>query len=97
MNTIRQSIGIHEKMGRNHPKGIAIWFNGQVENFEKTRFGWMAIYITVQSCLGSAAAAYILENKASDFMLMACAGITMGCNAIFIAQAPPKWCLFSFI
>lgn len=56
----------------------------------------MAMFITMQSCLGSVACMYILQTKASDVWLMLCAMVTMGCNAVLIAQAPPKWCLVSF-
>lgn len=76
--------------------GVDGWFNRQVQKFENARFGWMTIYITMQSCLGSIACMYILQNKASDVMLASCAAITMACNAIFIAQGPGKWCLLSF-
>lgn len=72
------------------------WFNKQVLKFEKARFGWMTLCITIQCCLGSVACMYILQNKASDFMLVSCAAITMGCNAVFIAQGSGKWCLLSF-
>ncbi len=77
-------------------KGVDGWFNDQVEKFEASRFGWMAIYITAQSCLGSVACMYILKNNASDIMLCICAAITMGCNAVFIAQGSGKLCLLSF-
>lgn len=76
--------------------GVDGWFNRQVEKFEASRFGWMAIYITAQSCLGSIACMYILKNNASDIMLATCAAITMGANAVFIAQGSGKWCLLSF-
>ncbi len=71
-------------------------FNRQAENFEKTRFGWMAMLITIQSCLGSVACMYILQGKASVVVLALCAAVTMGSNAIFIAQANAKTCLIGF-
>ncbi|MGZ3921367.1 MAG: hypothetical protein ACXVC7_13795, partial [Bacteroidia bacterium] len=64
--------------------------------FEESRFGWMTAYMTIQSCLGAIAAAFILQSHASIIMLALCSMITMGCNAILIAQGPGKWCLFSF-
>lgn len=76
--------------------GVDGWFNRQIEKFESTRLGWMAIYITIQSCLGSIACMHILQSKAGDVTLASCAAVTMGCNAIFIAQGPGKWCLISF-
>lgn len=72
------------------------WFTKQAENFEKSRLGWMAIYITVQSCIGSIACMYILKNAAGDGMLLSAAIVTMLCNAVFIAQGSGKLCLFLF-
>lgn len=72
------------------------WLEKQELNFEEARFFWMAVIITAQSCLGSVACMFILKNHASDFVLAGCAAITMGCNAIFIAQAPARWCLGAF-
>lgn len=72
------------------------WFSKQEQSFEKARFGWMAMYITLQSCLGSIAAAMLLENHASDILLSLCAVITMLSNSIFIAQASAKLCLLTF-
>ncbi|MBL7930492.1 MAG: hypothetical protein JNL60_01235 [Bacteroidia bacterium] len=71
-------------------------FNKQAENFEKTRFGWMAILITFQSCLGSVACMFISQSEASVWMLATCAAVTMGSNALFIALAKPKVCLAGF-
>lgn len=71
-------------------------FNKQAENFERSRFGWMAILITFQSCLGSVACMYISQSNASVFILGLCAAVTMGCNALFIALAKPKVCLAAF-
>jgi hypothetical protein len=71
-------------------------FNKQATTFEAGRFGWMAILIMAQSCLGSAACMYILKNNASTFTLATCAAITMGANAMFIALAKPKICLIAF-
>ncbi|MBX3165099.1 MAG: hypothetical protein KF900_11525 [Bacteroidetes bacterium] len=76
--------------------GVDGWFNRQAEKFEASRFFWMSIYLTVQSCLGSVACMYILKNNASDIMLVSCAAVTMGANAVFISQGPGKWCLLSF-
>jgi hypothetical protein len=69
------------------------WFNEQSIKFEESRFFWMAVYMTAQSCLGSIACGFILQNHAHIFMLCTCAAITMGCNAILIALGPPKLCL----
>ncbi len=69
------------------------WFNEQSTKFEESRFFWMAVYMTAQSCLGSVACGFILQNHANIFMLCTCAAITMGCNAVLIALGPPKLCL----
>jgi len=75
---------------------FSLLFNKQAASFESARFGWMAMAITLQSCLGSVACMFIQQNNASVFMLIACAGLTMGSNAMFISLAPPKWCVASF-
>lgn len=72
------------------------WFKKQVAKFENARFGWMTIYITAQSCLGAIAVMYVLQNNANDILLSISAAITMASNALFIAQAPGKWCLITF-
>lgn len=95
MNTTKTQVATKPKTQLN-TISIDGWFNKQAENFEKSRFGWMAMYITAQSCLGSIASLYILQNNASDVFLVLCAVITMVCNAIFIAQGPGKWCIASF-
>lgn len=84
------------KKNRSEQKGLDNWLNKQAERFERTRLGWMAIYITIQSCIGSIAVMHLLRTNASDLPLALCAMVTMACNAIFIAQGPPKWCLASF-
>lgn len=74
-------------------KGIDTWFNEQAVKFENARFFWMAIYITAQSCLGSVACGFILQNNANVLMLCTCAAVTMASNAVFIALGSPKLCL----
>ena len=78
------------------PGIIATWFNRQADNFEKTRFGMMAIYITIQSCLGGIAAMYVLQNDGNVFLLATAAALAMAGNAVFIAQASAKACLAFF-
>ena len=68
----------------------------QATAFEKARYFWMAIMITLQSCLGAVACLYILQNNASTFVLAVCAALSMGSNALFIGLAPAKWCLIGF-
>lgn len=69
------------------------WFEKQAAIFEKGRFGLMALFITLESCVGSVAAMYLLENDASIWMLITCAVVTMGANALLIAQASAKTCV----
>ncbi len=79
-----------------HPGMLAKWFNRQAEQFEKTRFGMMAIYITIQSCLGAIAAMFVLQNHANIFFVAAAAALAMAGNAVFIAQGSAKLCLAMF-
>ncbi|MEO8762175.1 MAG: hypothetical protein ABI388_11645 [Bacteroidia bacterium] len=72
------------------------WFNRQVDGFENARFGWMAMLIIIQSCLGSVACMYVLKNNASDVMLVAGAVVTMASNSVLIAQGSGKLCLSFF-
>ena len=77
-------------------KKLNKWFTKQANTFEATRFGMMAIYITVQSCVGAVAAMYILQNNAHVLFLATAACITMASNAVFIAQGSGKLCLVFF-
>ncbi len=72
------------------------FFEKQVLKFDNARFAWMAMGITLQSCLGSVACMYILKNNGGDVPLILCATVTMASNAFFIAQAPSKWCVGGF-
>ena len=75
---------------------LSSWFSRQDALFNEYRFGMMAIFLTLQSCLGSVACMYILQSNASDLLLIGCASITMASNAAFIAMAPTRWCLAMF-
>jgi len=75
---------------------LSKWFNRQAAQFEKTRFGMMAIYITIQSCLGAIAAMFVLQNDASIFFVATAAALAMAGNAVFIAQGSAKACLSLF-
>lgn len=96
MNTLTSTAAQHMKSNSNAQAMQSNgWFAKQTLQFEKFRFGMMTIYITAQSCLGSIACMYILQQNTSDIWLMLCAGVTMGSNATFIAQGPAKWCLIA--
>ncbi len=66
------------------------WLTRQAEVYDRYRFGLLPILITLQSCLGSIACMYVLKGDMGEVMLAFCAAITMGCNALFIAQAGAK-------
>ncbi len=67
-----------------------------IKFYEKNRFGAMTLMMTFQSCLGSVAAMYtFVTNNMTQLAIIA--SITMASNAVFIAQAPAKWCLYTFL
>jgi hypothetical protein len=94
MNT--QKITVKSLETATLPEVRTQWFTKQAAAFEANRFGWMALMIMVQSCVGSIACMYILRSGAGDLMLASCAAITMGANAALIAQANAKICLAAF-
>lgn len=69
------------------------WFTKKAEAFDKGRFVWSTLLLTLQSCLGSVACMYIFKSNAGDTALSLSAIITMVANSVFLAQAPAKWCL----
>jgi len=83
-------------IAQNKSNVLVNWFNHQADKFEAARFWWMALYIIIQSCLSSIAAAFILQNHADIWMLCSCAAMAMASNAVFIAQGDKKWCLAVF-
>lgn len=72
------------------------WFHKQEVAYDATRYGHMVFYLTFQSCLGSIAAMYNLQSDGSIFFLILAAAITMGANAMFIAQVSAKITLITF-
>ncbi len=72
------------------------WYQRQVDAFERGRLAWLSIYIIAHSCWGSIACMYVLLNNANVAQLAICAGVVMASNAMFIAQAPAKWCINVF-
>lgn len=71
------------------------WIKKQEVWFEESRFGAMTVMMTAQSCLGSVAVMYILKVD-NVIMLATVAVVTMASNAMFIAQAEAKYCLYTF-
>ena len=99
MESVKHFTAAHRSLDNtrnSHANSLTRLFNKQAKNFESARFGWMAILITIQSCLGAVACMYILKGNSSIVMLAICACITMGNNALFIALAKPKVCLIGF-
>jgi hypothetical protein len=89
-----QKLTATKTMEASHVGQISMsWFTKQADLFENGRLGLMAILITLQSCVGSIACMYILQNGAGEVPLAVCAALTMGCNAILIAQANAKLCV----
>ena len=72
------------------------WFHKQEVAFDETRYGHMVLFLTFQSCVGSVAAMYNLQNVDSLFLLIVSATMTMWSNAMFIAQSKAKWSLLVF-
>ncbi len=99
MNTVNLNTGIRKFEKR---QSVAFtntfnkWFTRQASKFEETRFGMMAMYIIIQSCIASIAAMYILQNDAHILFLCSTAALAMASNAVFIAQASAKLCLALF-
>ncbi len=71
------------------------WFERQALQFEESRFAAMTILLTLQSCIGSIAVMFALQQEAI-IQLCLSAVVTMGANSLFIAQGPAKWCIGSF-
>lgn len=69
------------------------FFKSQVVFFEKNRFGMMAMYIIVQSCIGSIACMYVMQNDTGFMLLGICVAVTMAANSFFIAQTSAKSCI----
>ncbi len=92
----KQETMVNRNTHSSQPGILTKWFNRQAGQFEQTRFGMMAIYITIQSCLGAIAAMFVLQNDANIFFVAAAAALAMAGNAVFIAQGSAKLCLAMF-
>lgn len=77
-----------------HKSPKSNWFENQIEFYTENPFGAMAMLITLQSCVGSVAAALSLEKDHLEPLVL-CAVITMMANAVCIAQAPARLCIWS--
>ncbi len=72
------------------------WFDKRAQNIEDVRFGVLAMYNALQSCVGSIAVMTILQNNAGIFLLGTVTALTMASNSAFIAQGSVKLCLLLF-
>ena len=63
---------------------------------EQARFGVLAMYNAIQSCVGAIAVMKILQNDAGLFLLGMVAALTMASNSAFAAQGNMKLCLLLF-
>lgn len=88
--------GIEKKQSTGFATIINKWFTRQADKFEEARFGMMAMYIIIQSCIASVAAMYILQNDAPIIYLCTTSALAMASNAVFIAQGSAKLCLAVF-
>ncbi len=105
MDTLQQTAAVRSEPTRNviavdltvqKKQKSAFGFAEQVRGFEQARFGWMAIMLTLQSCVGAIACMMIQLNGGSVIALSVCAAVTMGSNAMFIALASGRVCLIAF-
>lgn len=98
--TTQQAVAVEKHVRQQTQKAAATeqktsWFADQARKFEAGRFGWMALMLTFQTCLGSVACMYI-QQSGNIFMLSICMAVTMASNAIMIAQGSAKLCVGSF-
>lgn len=74
---------------KNNSKGLLSNIFGDIEF---NRYVLMAHTLVIQSCAGSVAVYYIMHLKGTAGTVLLClvAAVTMGANAVAIAQAPMK-------
>lgn len=68
----------------------------QVKIVDQYKYGAIAFFMVFGSCLGSIAAMFILKNSESIILLALCTVASMMTNALCIAQASGKACLYMF-
>jgi hypothetical protein len=69
---------------------VSKWFEQTAENFENARFGMMAIYMIVLSCLAAIEAKCIFKNDADIALLCNTTALAMESNGVFIGQGSAK-------
>ena len=70
-----------------------ILYNKSLENFQQNYIGYVALVVIGQSCLGSAAAMYTLENGTSALQMIQLGLVVSVCvmvNVAILAQLTPK-------
>lgn len=70
-----------------------ILYDKSLESFQKNYIGYVALIVIGQSCLGSAAAMYTLENGTSILQMIQLGivvSICMMVNVAILAQLTPK-------
>jgi len=68
----------------------------RAEKLKDSRFGVLAMYNAIQSCVGAIAVMKILQNDSGLFLLGTVAALTMASNSAFAAQGNIKLCLLLF-
>jgi hypothetical protein len=72
------------------------WFISRAEKLEPMKYGILALYNALQSCIGAIAVMKILQGGGNVFLLAICTGLTMASNSVFITQESTKLCLILF-
>lgn len=72
------------------------WLDKRAGKMEKSRFGLLAMYNALQSCVGSIAVMKVQQHNAGLFLLAVVTALTMASNSVFIAQGSVKLCLLLF-
>jgi hypothetical protein len=93
MNAGMITGNVYREMNISKHNVLAEFFSRQAQTFESNRFVMMTLFMTIQSCLGSIATFYLLQNAQADVWFILTAAITMACNAVLIAQGSAKLCL----
>lgn len=72
------------------------WLSKRAGKIKESRFGILAMYNALQSCVGSIAVMKVQQHDAGIFLLAMVTGFTMASNSVFIAQGSLKLCLLLF-
>jgi hypothetical protein len=92
-----QSSFINTSSVKNKPFSLVSLFGTTWSELEFNYYSIIVFTLTVSSCIGGAAAAFILSTNAPTWQLAICAGVSMFNNSTAIGHAPVKWVIGSFI